>query len=387
MRRESYQKGSLRPVGNKWVLRYYEYDLDGKRTRKAEIIGTRKEYPAQAKAEKLAEKKRQEINERLTVAKFTYLCDRYESEGLPRRLDTRASYMSRVRRLREAWGEKRIDWMASPAGISEIERWFRELQTIPTRNVPSQPMKLLSRTQMLSVLQTMFDLAMKWGYLPMVRNPITLVSLRNLPVAVRVQRKKIVLTLEQYAALLNDEQLPLHVKVMIQLSAMTGMRSSEFLGLRWEDVDFAAGKITIRRSSVGKNQDAPKTEKSAASIPMHADLARIMRQWKNSDEIVNGWVFGSAYTGRPFHRSGLLERHLRPAGRRIGVEGLSWHCLRHTYRAIMRKAGVPLEEQRDLMRHSKLPTTVGYGQDDDTRLEELRAQNDKVVAFLRRASA
>lgn len=35
---------------------------------------------------------------------------------------------------------------------------------------------------------------------------------------------------------------------MLRLLAVTGMRPGEALGLKWEDVDFARGTVTVRRS-------------------------------------------------------------------------------------------------------------------------------------------
>jgi integrase len=36
-----------------------------------------------------------------------------------------------------------------------------------------------------------------------------------------------------------------------EIAVLTGLRRGELCGLRWSDVDLAAGKITVRRSRVG----------------------------------------------------------------------------------------------------------------------------------------
>lgn len=45
------------------------------------------------------------------------------------------------------------------------------------------------------------------------------------------------------------EAAPEPYKTMFAILAMTGMRAGEMLGLQWEDIDFAAGSVHIRRSA------------------------------------------------------------------------------------------------------------------------------------------
>lgn len=88
----------------------------------------------------------------------------------------------------------------------------------------------------------------------------------------------------------------------------------------------------------------------------------------------------------PYNRDYLRSEYLQPAGERIGVDGLGWHSLRHTYRDLMRQEGVSLEDQKNLMRHSRLATTIDtYGGDE--KVEQLRPVNAKVVEMLKRRSA
>ena len=104
--------------------------------------------------------------------------------------------------------------------------------------------------------------------------------MRNLPENTNPRRKREVLTVEQYHALLADEELPLICKIVLQLCTMTGLRSCEAIGLRWEDVDFRGCKIFVRRSVKGHFCDAPKTVESEATVPMHEDLAGSCRAGK-----------------------------------------------------------------------------------------------------------
>jgi integrase len=175
---------------------------------------------------------------------------------------------------------------------------------------------------------------------------------------------------------------------MIFIAMLLGLRASEILGLRWEDIDLDRLVLNIRRSHFGKHVDDTKTEESEQELLIHEDLAGILEAWQEEQAIdgvhtpVNGWLFGNLITGRPFWRDSLQTDHLIPAGKKIGIPNLGWHDFRHTYRAMMRELKISLEEQRTLMRHEDIRTTLGYG--GKTPAEAGRGANAKVVEMLRK---
>jgi integrase len=84
---------------------------------------------------------------------------------------------------------------------------------------------------------------------------------------------------------------------MIFIAMLLGLRASEILGLRWEDVDFEAGILHVRRSFVGKFEDDTKTEDSEQELPIHDDLRLVLEAWRDEEDAINGWLFGSIITG------------------------------------------------------------------------------------------
>jgi integrase len=253
----------------------------------------------------------------------------------------------------------------------------QDLHTIPTRNKPARAMSKKSKKNLHSIMQILFDCAIQWKYLPLVRNPMELVKIKGPDLKKRVIT---FVTMEHYKKLLEDLELPAMVRVLIELAMCTGLRISELLGLRWDDVDWEDLTIYVQRSVVGKDEDATKTEGSEEYIPLQEDLAATLGQWKAMVPSVNGWLFGNIQTGRPFWRDSLQDDHLKPAGARIGIESLGWHNFRHTYRKMLKDLGTPLEVQMKLMRHTSLPTTMSYGK--DSMLEHTRPVSAKVVAML-----
>jgi len=159
---------------------------------------------------------------------------------------------------------------------------------------------------------------------------------------------------------------------MMQLLAYClGLRGDEFLGLKWEDIDFDGEEPTIhiRRGVVGKHEQETKTPASEAKLPMCDLIGAALLCYRDENPPVKGWVFGSIRTGRPFHLGILLNDHLRPALQRMALKfklkgvpsGTGFHAFRHTYRVQMRELNSPIDVQQRLMRHSDPAMTQHYG--------------------------
>lgn len=397
--RESYQKGNINLIERKtgpsvWVFRYYEYDLDGKRHRRSIDFSDTEECPTQAQAERKAEPIRQKVNNDLACVFFSNLADRFEREELPAKPERRprtlpvklktestlirprtaASYRSNLNRLRKKWGTSRLDWMTS--NTAEIERWFI---TLKKGDQPTIDLAHKTKHNIKALLHVMFERAMQWNYLNMQRNPVDVVRIKGVS---RKRRSIPTVTLEEIGKLLSDEELSRHVWVMIQMAMCLGLGVSELLGLRWEDIDFETEEIHIQRSSVGKDQGETKTDNRNERLPMHETLASLLKWWRQEQEPVNGWLFGSLITGRPFHADSLREDHLQPACVRTGLPEIGWHSFRHTYRALLGELGEALEVQQYLMRHAHIGTTMDYGKRSAGRAKLLRAANARVVEML-----
>lgn len=393
MKRTSYQSGSVvrkpRAKGpDVWALRYME---DG--IQRSKILGTVQKFRTKAAAQKEAAKHLEEINERLAGLTVSALCDRYKQEAMPRRASTSNPYRSYLKRVRAQWG----DWQLSDLmkNVMAVENWLNAYETLPTppRTVKgvifpgraARPASKKTKLHMKAFVHRLVELAMKWGVVPMQRNPISLVQVKGKP---RRTRQVNLITTQQWSMMIADPELCPHVRTMMYIAMLLGLRASEILGLRWEDVDFRRNILSVRRSCVGGTEDDTKTEGSEQDLPIHDDLAVVLLQWKaentsdGKDLSVNGWLFGNVITGRPFWRESLQQDHLIPAGRKVGIVNLGWHDFRHTYRAMMRELQIPLEQQRNLMRHEDVRTTLGYG--GKTPAEISRPANAKVVEMLRR---
>jgi integrase len=82
---------------------------------------------------------------------------------------------------------------------------------------------------------------------------------------------------------------------MVFLAAATGLRASELLGLKWQDVDFESPEISLNRGVVHQVVAEIKTAASQEPIPLDPELARELLVWRYLSPFSQraDWVFAS----------------------------------------------------------------------------------------------
>lgn len=378
--RQTYQQGCIqrkkRERGSDvWILRYRENGM-----LKSLTIGTVLEFRTKAEAQRSLADVRADINNNVEVVTFGQLCDRYLKEGVPERHTTASALRSMVKyRIRPYWYQERVSDMAK--NPMAVEQWIKSLMTTPRRK-DEKPRPLAPKTKghTKAVFHRLFECAMRWRYLEVQRNPMSLIELHG---SSKRTRKIVLVTIEQYQALLP--LLPHHCRVMVTLAMCLGLRVSEILGLRWEDVDLDEATLQIRRSVVNGHVEDTKTLASEDELPLHPDLVDVLRRWREAELPVNGWLFGNIDTGKPYHADTMRQRHLNRAAATIGLPKLGWHAFRHTYRARLSELGLPLEVQQKLMRHASIDMTTRYGR--NSMLNVTRPANAQIVELVMKKEA
>jgi site-specific recombinase XerD len=74
--------------------------------------------------------------------------------------------------------------------------------------------------------------------------------------------------------------------------------------------------------------DVPKTQRSQRSVPLSAMSIQILTARKPAGMNPEALVFATR-TGTPLVRHNLTNKQLKPTCRKLGLEGVSWHWLRH----------------------------------------------------------
>lgn len=162
------------------------------------------------------------------------------------------------------------------------------------------------------------------------------------------------------------DALPSDYRVAAFLGAL-GLRQAEVFGLRVGAIDFLRRTLTVRATVNEVDgrivEGAGKTAASARtfSVPqlvldeLAAHLARTGRTGP-------GELVLQAPGGGPVRATNFRLRVYGPALRRAGLQGLTFHRLRHSAGHMMREVGVPLEVIQRRLGHASIRTTADiYG--------------------------
>jgi integrase len=161
-------------------------------------------------------------------------------------------------------------------------------------------------------------------------------------------RKPLVLTIKQYQAFAGQLS-DLH-RTMVVTAMCSGMRVSEVLAMRWDQVDFAAGLMSVQRAA---GSGMPLAEGVDGQLPIDLVLAETLLEWRNKTSST-GLIFPSRITGRCYHPGPIQQDYFRPVARKLGLVGVCWHTFPHSYKSWMAEDGAPAGVQQKLMRHTAL---------------------------------
>ncbi len=153
------------------------------------------------------------------------------------------------------------------------------------------------------------------------------------------------------------------LRVVILAAAMTGLRQSELLGLRWRHVDWVAQRIRVRNTYVrGEHSGDGKSDLSTKrSVPMADRLAGELDRWSKRTAYrgERDLVFGHPQTGNPLDRSKVTKRFQTACGD-ASVQVITFHDLRHTFATRLAASGQPLRLIQEFMGHADSETTQIY---------------------------
>lgn len=179
-----------------------------------------------------------------------------------------------------------------------------------------------------------------------------------------------------------------------RLLFLTGVRRSEVAGLRWSDVDWEAGTITVRRGRVHlahgpvsidrvKNKASYRTltldPGTLAALRDHQERQNAERKafgsrWRGDDHIFTG-----VKTGQPI-RPDYVYARLQTLARRAGLPAISVHDTRRSYINSARQVKVPTETTAELVGHANDRTTKDYYHREIPRLQTQAAA--QIASFI-----
>ena len=386
-----FQTGSLRrearAAGPTWVLRYNATrPADGKRVERTIAIGLVRKFPSESSA--WAEVNRLDLHTKINKAgfkspkvTFRMLAEQFIEQELgeqkhllkPRSHTTVVTYKMYLRRyIRPKWD----GFIATKISHHAIQDWLQELK---------RDHSLANRT--VNHLKGLMALIYKFGawreLIPDTCNP--------------ARKVKCVTTSEYEPKVISPEEahkvwsrLAQPENTLVLLVAVTGLRISEALGLKWSDIDPKAELIHVRRSWTMEQEGTPKSRASRAAVPCVELLSKQLAEWRRESLYAgdDDWVFPSIRNKGKTPRSGsiLVTDYLKKAAYEAGVlkQGekvqFGMHNLRHSLATYLIAVGRDVKTVQTILRHANPMTTLqlyAHGRSQDRS----DAQGEMLTAF------
>ena len=294
-----------------WQFRWADRGPYGKRIYRKRVIGTACQYADADSARRAVTGLLREINANvfqrcqlpMTIAE---VCDHFVQRELTkdnswRSYSTKRAYTAYLNRwVSPHWGHMCL----SEVKTTQVEFWLRGL-----------PLAKSSCAKIRGILSVLFNHACRHELFD--RNPIRLVRQ-----GAKRRSTPSVLTPAEIKALMSG--LGLRERTLVLLAAATGLRQSELFGLKWGDINFAQGTMSVTRSIACGVVGPCKTESSQKPVPVHPTVLEALANWRKGRKFTScdDWVFASRrHRGRkPIWGQAILRRYIRPVALRAGIQ-------------------------------------------------------------------
>lgn len=181
---------------------------------------------------------------------------------------------------------------------------------------------------------------------------------------------------QHFISLLKDEELWFRVAVLLAL--LLGLRRSEVIGIREQDIDMQQGQLEVRHTVTQQTIDGvfqvtarPFTKnRRPKRFPLSAELSACLQALMDEAHH-NAELFGASYNR---NWDGYLFRY--PDGNlvppntltqkfdafitKVSDKRLRYHDLRHSCASILYASGVSLKTIQEVLGHAQLTTTISY---------------------------
>lgn len=229
-----------------------------------------------------------------------------------------------------------------------------------------------------AMLSSIFKKGVQWGLIN--ENPC---SRAEHPKAEEIDVR--VLTEEEIPKLLDALlDAPPQYSVITQLALLLGARRGEICALRWSDIDFEKGTLSIKRTvqsipGIGLVFNTPKTRRGKRCLRIGADCVELLQEYRRyqkaerfrigsawvrkvtleNGKVVDNDMLFTKWNGEPMDPDIIsswfpkfLEAHDLP--------DVNFHSLRHSNASILIAAHVPITTVSGRLGHAQTSTTLNY---------------------------
>lgn len=197
----------------------------------------------------------------------------------------------------------------------------------------------------LACLKHMYYLAIDWELVD--KNPVASKSIRFYK---EIRRNRILSAAEIKKLLITAKD---HTYQILCIALNTGMRISEILNLKWNDVDLDSGIIHIRFTKTGVDRD----------VPINTFLRTIFETIPNIGE----FIFMNRKTGKAIT---TIRKSFGHTIIRAGIKNFRIHDCRHVFSSYLAINGIDEVTRAELLGHSKRSMTMSYSHSTWERKKE-----------------
>jgi integrase len=156
------------------------------------------------------------------------------------------------------------------------------------------------------------------------------------------------------------------LEALFVLAIATGMRRGELLALRWEDIDFDAGALSVRRTLLGIDGEKvvtgpPKSARGTRRIDLPKSTVAALRahQLRMFGEGLRAcpWVFATS-PGRPLDAEKVVRSAFFPLLEKAELPRIRFHDLRHTAATLLLAQGTHPKVVQERLGHAQISLTL-----------------------------
>jgi integrase len=344
-----------------WVFRWSE-EVNGQRRQHKDVIGSTKQFKTEAAAEREADRLRCKLNEnkqQLSLKHMTFgeLVNHYLNHELPNKskstCKTNKLYIKNW--INPAWH----GCTANEMKTMELESWLHSIER------PDG-----TKLKIKGIMSAIFSHGVRWQFVD--RNPVCgqggTPGHRGASTGVRqsnsISIKRVILSPAVVRKVL--EELPLRETALVIVDAVTALRASELIALKWKNVDWKSGTLTSEFAWVEGELKGTKSRDNA--LPLAKSVMEVLRLWRGHTPYrgEEDWIFASPFFhGRtPFTYQILFRKHIRPVIERIaGIKSskrapIGWHTFRRSLATLLISNGENVKVTQSQLRHTTPKITL-----------------------------
>jgi integrase len=374
--RKRYQRGALRREGSLWILRWREDVLNKSglvvRVERRARVGATKDLPTKALARRVADRMIEHVNQPhympgrvATVQEFTEVycanvCPTFKPSSCESALSVCRIYIEPV------------------LGLYRLDEVKGEVPQLLVNDLRRRGLSRKTILNALSTLASILGAARDWNYLS---SELDWRKLR-LPVEA-LQKPQRFFTPDESQRIIDAAPEPWNI--CFAFMAYLGVRTSEAVGIAWENLDLSGGVLMVRQSNWRGKLLTVKSKASVRDLPLPPVLVDMLNQyrlrWRPNPFAL---LFANA-KGKPITSCYVRRDILHPIRERLCIPRGAFHAFRHGLGTALMQEGTNARVVQQQLGHADLRMLARYAH---VVPQDQRAAVERTTdLFLRRSAA